>query len=215
VLVLTLLLSVLGGGGWVGYAVATGSGWPADWVTTTEAAATTPRPIGTPALERVVPSLASVQIPTAATTSARPTAGTVRPQPAPPAAPGPCTDDLIGLEVRTPGQVPVGAKPTFELRVANTSHVPCVRALDKGLQELVILDAAGGRLWGSNDCFPEASDDTRTLAPGEVVTFPVVWGGLTSVPGCTAARVNPLPGNYVLRGRLDTKTSPDTAFAIS
>jgi hypothetical protein len=214
VLVLTLLLSVLGGGGWVGYAVATGSGWPADWVTTTEAAATTPRPIGTPALERVVPSLASVQIPTAATTSARPTAGTVRPQPAPPAAPVPCTDDLIGLEVRTPGQVPVGAKPTFELRVANTSHVPCVRALDKGLQELVILDAAGGRLWGSNDCFPEASRDPRTLAPGEVVALPIVWSGLTSEPTCQAARVPLAPGAYVVRGRLDTKETPHAPLVV-
>ena len=59
--------------------------------------------------------------------------------------------------------------------------------LDKGLQEIVLLDGAGNRLWGSNDCFPEASDDPRTLAPGRAVAFPLVWGGLTSEPTCTAA----------------------------
>ncbi|MGQ4818798.1 hypothetical protein ACQ1ZK_16945, partial [Enterococcus faecium] len=74
---------------------------------------------------------------------------------------------MLGLEVRTPGQVAVGTKPTFELVVVNTASVPCVRALDKQLQELVMVDAARTRVWGSNDCFPESSSDQRTLAPGE------------------------------------------------
>jgi hypothetical protein len=134
--------------------------------------------------------------------------------PLPPPAVGPCTDDHIGLEVRTPGRVASGAKPTFELRVANTSGTPCVRALDKGLQELVILDGAGRRVWGSNDCFPEVSRDSRTLAPGEVVTFPIVWSGLTSEPTCTAARVPPPAGAYVVRGRLDTRTTPDAPLIV-
>jgi hypothetical protein len=53
------------------------------------------------------------------------------------------------------------------------------------------------------------------LAPGEAVTFPVVWGGLTSEPTCTAARTAPGPGAYVLRGRLDTKTTADTAVTLT
>ena len=101
-----------------------------------------------------------------------------------------------------------------ELLIANVSAVPCVRVLDKGLQELVLFDSAGARVWGSNDCFPEASTDTRTLAPGEVVAFPVLWSGLTSEPTCTAARAAPAPGGYVLRGRLDGKVSPDVPLAI-
>jgi len=128
---------------------------------------------------------------------------------------GPCTDDMIGLEVRTPGTAAVGSKPTFDLLVANVSAVPCVRALDKGLQELLLYDLSGNRIWGSNDCFPEASSDPRTLAPGEVVTLPVVWGGLTSEPTCTAPRSTPPPGSYLLRGRLDTKSSPDAPFMLS
>jgi hypothetical protein len=108
----------------------------------------------------------------------------------------------------------VGTKPTFELVVQNRSGVPCVRSLDKALQEVVLLDGRGTRLWGSNDCFPEAGPDTRTLAPGAAVSFPLVWGGLTSEPTCTAARVPPAAGAYVLRGRLDTKATPDTPITL-
>jgi hypothetical protein len=109
----------------------------------------------------------------------------------------------------------VGSKPVLDLVVTNTSAVSCVRALDKGLQEVVLLDAAGGRVWGSNDCFPEATSDLRTLAAGQVVDFPITWGGLTSEPTCTAPRVAPPTGTYVLRGRLDTKLSADTALALT
>jgi hypothetical protein len=132
-----------------------------------------------------------------------------------PAAGGPCTDDMLTLEVRAPAGAALGSKPTFELAVANVSAVPCVRALDKGLQEIVMFDGAGNRVWGSNDCFPEVSSDPRTLAPGEVVLLPVVWGGLSSEPTCTAARSAPPTGSYLLRARLDTKVSPDASIALS
>jgi hypothetical protein len=122
---------------------------------------------------------------------------------------------MLALEVRTPGSAAVGSKPTFELVVSNISAVSCVRALDKGLQELQLFDLSGNRIWGSNDCFPEASSDPRTLAPAEVVTIPLVWGGLTSEPTCTAARGTPAAGNYLVRGRLDTKVSPDVPFALA
>jgi hypothetical protein len=212
VMVLTLLVAVLGGGGWLGYAAATGS----NWRSFTEAAATTtPPPIGTPELEQVVPSLASVRIPTGAATTADAEASTPAARSTTPSAgPVPCTDDVIRVDVRLPGRVAPGAKPIFELRVANPTHTPCVRVVDKGLQELVILDRAGKRLWGSNDCFPEANHDTRTLAPGEIVSFPVIWSGLTSEPGCAGARVPLLPGAYVVRGRLDTKTTADATLVV-
>jgi hypothetical protein len=41
-----------------------------------------------------------------------------------------------------------------------------------------------------------------------------VWGGLTSEPTCTALRANPAPGSYTVRGRLDTKVSPDTPLTL-
>jgi hypothetical protein len=206
--VLLVLLALLAGVGWLGWTLWTGR------AAGSEAAGTTTGGTRTeiPRLEQVVPSLAGVRTPT-------PPSGPVTP-PAPPTPAGPrpgspCTDDMIGLAVRAPAEIAVGSKPTLELVVTNTSAVPCRRALDKGLQEIVLLDGAGRRIWGSNDCFPEQSTDTRTLAPGEAVALPIVWGGRTSEPTCTAARTLPGPGAYLLRGRLGTKVSADAPTSLA
>nr|WP_218860183.1 MucR family transcriptional regulator [Petropleomorpha daqingensis] len=203
VLVLTLLVSVLGGGGWVGYAVATGR---FDDGTTT-VAATSSAPPATPALERVVPSLAGVQLPTgAASTTANPPST---------AAAGPCTDDMITVEVRAPAGVAVGTQATFVLLVSNVATVPCIRSFDEQLQELVLRDLAGNRIWGSHDCRADTSDVRRTLAPAEVVSFSVEWSGLTSEPTCTAPRMPPPPGAYLLQGRLGTENSAVAQISIA
>jgi hypothetical protein len=208
-MVLALLLAVLGGVAWLVVILLSGR----DGESAAAAASTGPArsSIPLPALERVVPSVAAVSTPTPPAVVEAEAAPSVPPGPAPG---DPCSDDMISLTVRTPPTVAVGSKPTFELLVANISAVPCARSLDKARQELLLLDSAGTRVWGSNDCFPEASLDNRTLAPGEVVVLPLVWGGLTSEPTCTAPRSAPAPGNYVLRGRLDTKTSADVPLAI-
>ena len=203
---LTVLVVILGGG--VGLAVTLLAGRDGGDAAASGGAS----PVPVPALERVVPSLSAVTTP-------EPPPGTAAAEP-PVTAPGPvaggtCTDEMLAVEVRTPASAAIGDKPTFELVVTNVSAVPCMRALDKELQEIVMFDGAGNRVWGSNDCFPEAGSDPRTLAPGEVVTVPLVWGGLTSEPTCTTPRSAPPPGNYVVRGRLDTKSSPDAPFALS
>jgi hypothetical protein len=210
---LGLVLAVLVGGGWLTVAVATGGAGD----TPVAAAGSTGRSAAAPSLEQVVPSLAAVQVPTAAPSPSPAVETTPPPSEAPlPADGGPCTDDMISVEVRPSApSVTVGSKPVLDLVVTNTSPVSCVRALDKGLQEVVLLDASGGRVWGSNDCFPEASTDQRTLAAGQAVDFPIIWGGLTSEPTCTAPRVPPAPGAYVLRGRLDTKLSGDAALTLT
>ena len=210
---LLLVLAALAAGVWFGAPFLAPRG-------NAQAAAPTTGPRPVPALERVVPSFASVATPTppllpAGTATAAAGAAAAAPAVPDPVAGGPCTDDMIGLEVHTPGTAAVGSKPTFELLVSNVSAVPCVRPLDKGLQELLLLDSAGNRIWGSNDCFPEAGSDPRTLAPGETVTIPLVWGGLTSEPTCTAPRSSPPAGNYVVRGRLDTKVSPDAPLSLN
>ena len=213
-LVLGCALGVLGGGGWVGTAVATRDA--ADPGTTEAASTASAAPA--PALDQVAPALAALEVPTDVPAPVPAPASTPAPPPAPPApvAGGPCTDDMIAVEVRpTPPTAAVGSKPTFDLVVTNVAPVPCVRPLDKGLQEVVLLDGAGTRVWGSNDCFPEVTSDLRTLQAGEAVVFPVLWGGLTSTPGCTEARSTPAAGNYVLRGRLDTRTSPDAPFTLT
>lgn len=218
-LVLSLLLAVLVGGGWLGVALLTrGSEDPGAGAAGTSSAAST-QAAGTPALEQVVPSLASVQTPTpvpSPSTAGPSTAAPTTEAPAPGPQPGgTCTDDMIGVGVRGPGTVASGSGPTLELVVTNVSPVPCVRVLDLELQEIVLLDQGGARLWGGNDCQPESSDDVRTLAPGEQVAFPLVWSGLTSEPSCTAARTPVPPGQYVLRGRLDTAPSPDTPLTLT
>ncbi len=186
-----------------------------------EPAAAAGTAVPTPALELVVPPLEGVRTPVPP--EAAPAPEEPAPQPADPAPPapaspvagGPCTDDMLTVELRTPGTVATGSKPVFELVVVNSSAVPCVRDLDKGLQELILLDSSGARVWGSNDCFPESGPAVRTLAPGEVVVFPVTWGGLTSEPDCAAERTPPPPGNYIVRGRLDTKSSPDAPLTLT
>jgi hypothetical protein len=208
-LLLTLLIAVLGGAAWLAVTLLVGR----DSSGSASTSAGAGRPV--PALERVVPSLSAVATPTPPLVTSAADAVVTIPAVPDPVAGGPCTDDMLRLEVRTPGSAAVGSKPTFELLVANVSAVPCVRALDKGLQELLLFDVSGNRIWGSNDCFPEASSDPRTLAPGEVVTIPLVWGGLTSEPTCTAARGTPGRGNYLVRGRLDTKVSPDAPFTLA
>jgi hypothetical protein len=208
--VLALVLAVLGGAAWL--VVLLLSGRDGADAATAAASASARSSVPVPALERVVPSVGAVSTPTPPEV---PPAAAAAPAAPPAPAPGdPCTDDMISVEVRTPPTAAVGSKPTFELLVANVSAVPCVRPLDKGLQELLLLDSAGTRVWGSNDCFPEAGVDTRTLPPGEVVAFPVLWGGLTSEPTCTAPRVAPAPGTYAVRGRLDTKISPDVPLTL-
>jgi hypothetical protein len=122
---------------------------------------------------------------------------------------------MLSLQVRAPASAAVGAKPTFELVITNTSAVPCVRPLDPTLRETVLLDAGGNRIWGSADCAAAGAPDTRTLAPAEAVSFPVTWSGLTSEPTCTAARVTPPAGAYTLRGRLDTLTGPDVPLTLT
>jgi hypothetical protein len=208
--VLLVLLLILGGLGWLGWTLWTGRASGSAPAAAATAAERTP----VPRLEQVVPSVASIRTPTAPLAEEAPATGAAPPDAVPPED-VPCTDEMIDLAVRAPATVPVGSKPTLELVVTNSSGAPCRRAVDKGLQEIVLLDDAGTRVWGSNDCFPEQSSDTRTLAPGEAVVLPVVWGGLTSEPTCTAPRTPPAPGDYALRGRLDTRTSGDTPITLT
>ncbi|NDI48833.1 MucR family transcriptional regulator [Goekera deserti] len=214
-LLLAVVLVLLAGLAWLLTSV---TGGEPEVTAAPAGASSSASPSDTPALEQVLPSLASVQVPTAQTGStAAPDTGAPAPttEPPPPAAPGPCGDDALTVDVApTPAQAPVGSRPTFELVVTNTGSVPCVRSLDGGVQEIQMFDSSGQRVWGSNDCFPESTSDTRTLAPGEAVRLPLTWSGLSSAPGCSSARVTLPAGQYVLRGRLDTKTGADAAFSL-
>jgi hypothetical protein len=190
-LVLMLLLSVLGGGSWLGSALLTGGRGAT--VTTAATSRVPSTPLPTPSLERVVPAMAAVRMP---------------------APYGPCADSAIAVRGGAPAAVPAGGRATLQLVVTNTSAVPCVRALDRGLQEIVLADAAGHRIWDSNDCADLHGHDSRTLLPGRPVSFPVAWNGRASRTGCTGQPTAPAAGKYVLRGRLDTVVSAATPLAV-
>ncbi|MCW2700547.1 MAG: uncharacterized protein JWQ45_2082 [Blastococcus sp.] len=209
--VTAVLLGVLAGFSWVGVTLLSGrfSSDASDTSVGTSGKAAVPAP----ALERVVPSLTALRTPTPPLPA--PVAKSVpAPTAAAPVAGGPCADGILGLVVRAPAAIDVGSRPTFQLVVQNTSGVPCVRPLHRALQEIVLLDGRGTRLWGSNDCLSGAGPDTRTLLPGVAVSFPLLWDGLTSEPTCSAARVPPAAGAYLLRGRLDTKRTPDLQIVL-
>ena len=203
---LAVLLGLVAGGGWLTLRLLDGAAAS----TTTAAPTTASSAVPTPALEQVLPSLATVRTPSRTTgTPKSPT-----PVKAGPTAGGACTDDMIAVAMRAPTVVAAGSKPTLEMLVRNVSDVECVRRLDKELQEVVLLDADGGRVWGSNDCFPEKSDKKRSLAPGEGVALSIVWGGLTSRPKCAGERTTPEAGLYVLRGRLGDEETPDRRIRL-
>lgn len=202
---LGVLLVLLGGAGWGGHLLMRRTASAAG------RSATATRPAGTPALERVVPPFAALLTPSPMASAIPSVAPRTPPGPRPG---GPCSDAMLGVVVHAPPSAPVGSTTTFSLVVTNVSAVPCVRVLDKGLQEIVLLDAQGHRTWGSNDCFPEASSDRRLLAPHQAVAFPVVWAGLTSAPACKAPRVRPRPGAYVLRARIAGLPSPNRPFRL-
>lgn len=138
------------------------------------------------------------------------------PPPPPPGPPDPCPDASIGVAAQTDKPAyQVGERPVFRLVVVNTGVVPCTRDLAAALQEMTVLSADGAtRLWSSNDCAPGDSDEVRTLAPGEQMTFSISWAGRTSEPGCPEERETVPAGEYQLIARLDAVTSAPAAFRL-
>lgn len=200
-----------------------GASGEADGVATDVPTETTSRPPSEeqalPGLEQIVPSL----VPAEAADSGTPAAGST-PAPAPvpepepePVEPGPCPDEAIGLTVGSEfPEYAAGSKPLLGLNVTNIGAVPCLRDLDLALQTWGLFAADGTRLWGSNDCYPEQSVPSSTLlAPGQVVTFSIIWSGQTSEPTCTAQRQELGPGAYILRGYLGTVLSPDVPLVLT
>ncbi|WP_433504619.1 hypothetical protein ACQP04_34455 [Pseudonocardia halophobica] len=138
-------------------------------------------------------------------------------EPAPPTGPPPCTNDMIavGAEIDAP-QHKVGDRPELRLTVVNISNQACVRDLDGALQEIVVWDRPiKTRLWSSNDCVNPSTQDLRTLVPGQPVAFEVTWSGLSSNPGCTAARTRLPAGDYTLLTRVADKISGPTHFTLT
>lgn len=137
------------------------------------------------------------------------------PPPAPPAPPAPCADRAVRVAARTDKpRYGTGEKPLFSVVITNVGGVPCVRDLDAERQAVAVVRTPGDGLWGSNDCSPVHTDDTRTLAPGQEVVFSVRWAGRTSSPGCSGTRTPVPPGAYELLARLDRTVSEPVPFVL-
>jgi hypothetical protein len=215
VLALGLLVSVLGGGGWTGWAAWTGR-LPLPLST-----ASAQGPVAAPALTGVLPSMAGVRLPADPPPAAGGTPAAPSPAaPVPPAAPAPsavtgppCTDDMVGLTLTAPPSATAGGATQLTLTVIDTSVLPCARDVGTAEQEVVLLDAAGDRLWSSADCTP-AARAPRLFAPGDRVDLPIAWDGRASAPGCTGARAAVPAGSYLLRARLGTRTAADVPLTV-
>ena len=109
---------------------------------------------------------------------------------------------------------PVTGKPLVELQVRNVGKAPCVQDLaDRQIQLLVYNGTS--RVWGSHDCAVQPGVDKRTLAVGQPYRYGIVWGGLTSQPGCDqATRQHIGAGTYTLYASLSGKTGSSTQFTV-
>ncbi len=135
--------------------------------------------------------------------------------PAPPAAPAVCEAAQIVVQAGiATSPIRSGDKPTLVLSVTNAGGTECLRNLNAANQELLVYAADGTRLWSSNDCYPESSDDTRLLAPGQKVDFSLVWAGKTSSPGCSTPRQTLGAGSYLLEAVQDGVVSERVPFTI-
>jgi hypothetical protein len=225
VLVLGLLVGLLGGGGWTGWAASTGR------LPLHLSAAQAPPPAAEPSLAAVLPSLAGVRVPLVPSPAAPgtgplpatgavgdPAAATATPAlraPATTAAGPPCADDAITVALAAPRSATVGGSAALTVLIGNGSAVPCVRDLGGTEVEVVLLGAAGDRLWSSADCTPAAPAAPRLLAAGEQVDVDLAWDGRTSAAGCAGTRAVVPAGSYVLRARLGTRTAADVPLVLA
>lgn len=132
-----------------------------------------------------------------------------------PPAPGVCAPESIKVSVSAnANEFAYGSKPKLILSVQNISAQSCYRDLNAAGQEITVWDGAGTRLWSSNDCYPETSNDTRLLDPGQQVDYEIVWSGKVSEPTCTAPRPLLGPGQYLLQAAQDGIVSERVPFSI-
>ena len=203
---------------WIGSAVAGGSPSPtgsaaAESSSTAATTASSAAPTSTPPAP-VTGAPTSTVVPVPGSSTPAP-AGTAAPASATP--PAPCPDPSVALtaQVAQPSYK-VGEEPVFRLLVSNSSTTPCTRALDAGLQQVIVYSADGSqRLWSSNDCYPGTGTETKTLNPGEQTAYSIRWSGTTSQPGCTAPRTPVAAGAYTVAVSLGAINSVPVPFTLT
>ncbi|GAB3282385.1 hypothetical protein GCM10027563_12250 [Parasphingorhabdus pacifica] len=135
---------------------------------------------------------------------------------APPPEPKPCAEGAVRVTAEPVRQeVPIGERIPLRIAVANGGEVECVQDTDGMLRELVVSAADGRRLWSSNDCYGETTNQSAILQPGEVRYTEVLWSGHTSLPGCPTERRAVNAGEYQLVAKLGDLTSAPVPFRLT
>lgn len=119
-----------------------------------------------------------------------------------------CPDSSITL-VATVGSPTynVGEQPVIGVTVTNSGSEACVKDLSGGLQEFIAFDAAGNRVWSTNDCSPGTGTDVRFIQPGESLQYNIRWSGTTSQPGCAGDRLRVPAGDYSVEAHIGAVVS--------
>ena len=127
-----------------------------------------------------------------------------------------CSDQAIGVSAQVADPTyPVGGQPVFRLLIKNTGKTLCATDLGAGLQQVIVYSEDGKqRVWSSNDCFPGATPDLRTLKPDEEAVYSVQWSGNTSTEGCKTPRVPAGAGRYIAMTVLGSLQSRPVPFTI-
>ncbi|MGZ4589005.1 MAG: hypothetical protein ACXVX9_14525 [Mycobacteriaceae bacterium] len=127
-----------------------------------------------------------------------------------------CSDQAIGVSAQVADPTyPVGGQPVFRLLIKNTGKTLCANDLGANLQQVIVYSEDGKqRVWSSNDCFPGATPDLRTLKPDEEAVYSVQWSGNTSTEGCKTPRVPAGAGRYMAMTVLGSLQSRPVPFTI-
>ncbi|KAA0022025.1 hypothetical protein [Antrihabitans cavernicola] len=136
---------------------------------------------------------------------------------APAVPPGQCPDQSLALKATVEQPTyQAGQEPVFGIVITNISTAACARDLGAGLQQALVYSLDGSqRLWSNADCYPNATPDMRTLAPGQQAAFTVKWSGTNSAPDCAGERTPVPPGAYTVVAQLGALRSAPEPFNIA
>lgn len=109
----------------------------------------------------------------------------------------------------------VGQQPIVGVTVQNVGNEACVRDLSGGMQEYLAYDAAGTRIWSTNDCLPGTGVDIRLMNPGDSLQYNIKWSARTSQPGCAGERTTVGAGTYTLEVHIGTLISSQVQLTFT